>query len=126
MASTAYRGGRLRHAGTGRQLSTVLRELITAEAAQFGDSISIDLFATADNALVPRFYACHKEPLAEGMDALAQPDWGRSACLHCGLVNREFAYAFLNRGQLPRFLAKARADGMRGIIIAPFTPSSPV
>ena len=108
------------------EATTVLRELITAEAAQFGESISIDLFATANNALVPRFYARHKEPLAEGMDARAQPDWGRSACLHCGLVRREFAFASLNRGQLPRFLAKARADGMRGIIIAPFTPSSPV
>ena len=26
---------------------------------------------------------------------------------------------------LPAFVAKARADGLRGIVIAPFTPSDP-
>jgi hypothetical protein len=35
---------------------------------------SLDLFAAAENALVPRFFARFPERLAEGVDALAQPD----------------------------------------------------
>ena len=46
------------------------------EAAQFGEGISIDLFATAENSLVPGPVERHAEPLAEGVDALAQPGGG--------------------------------------------------
>ena len=47
-----------------------------AEATRrLGSPISLDLFATADNTLVPRFFARHPQPLAEGADAPAQPDW---------------------------------------------------
>ena len=34
-------------------------------------------------------------------------------------------FAFPPRALLPAFVAKARADGLRGIVIAPFTPSDP-
>jgi hypothetical protein len=61
-----------------------LRERVAAEAVRWlGAPLSLDLFATADNALVPRFFSRFPEPLAEGIDALAQPDWGRSCCPHC-------------------------------------------
>ena len=29
------------------------------------------------------------------------------------------------RGTLPEFVAKARSDGMRGVVVVPFTPSDP-
>ena len=35
-------------------------------------------------------------------------------------------FAFPPRALLPAFVAKARADGLRGIVIAPFTSSDPV
>ncbi len=35
-------------------------------------------------------------------------------------------FAFSPRALLPAFVAKAQADGLRGIVIAPFTPSDPV
>jgi hypothetical protein len=34
-------------------------------------------------------------------------------------------FAFPPRALLPAFVAKARADGLRGIVVAPFTPSDP-
>jgi hypothetical protein len=103
-----------------------LREKVAAEAERWlGAPLSLDLFATADNALVPRFFSRFPEPLAEGIDALAQPDWGRSSCPHCGALHRECVFAFPPRALLPAFVAKARADGLRGIVIAPFTPSDP-
>ena len=74
---------------------------------------------------MPRFFAQFPEPLAEGMDALAQPDWGRSRCPRCGQWHRECVFAFPPRALLPAFVAKARADGLRGVVVVPFTPSDP-
>ena len=105
--------------------TAALRRIVTSEAERLGEPISLDLFATADNALVPRFFAPYPEPLAEGADALAQPDWGRSCCPHCGQHHRECAFAFPPRGLLAAFVAKARSDGLRGVIVVPFAPSDP-
>jgi hypothetical protein len=52
-----------------------LRERVAAEAERWlGTPLSLYHFATAHNALVPRFFSRFQEPLAEGVDALAQPD----------------------------------------------------
>ncbi len=74
--------------------------------------LSLDLFATADN-VVPRFFARFSEPLTEGIDALAQLDWGSSRCQHCWILHRECVFAFPPRALLPAFVAKARANGSR-------------
>ena len=93
-----------------------LREKVAAEAERWlGAPPSLYLFATADNALVPRFFSRFPEPLAGGFDALAQPDWGRSRCPHCGALHRQCVFAFPPRALLPAFVAKARADGLRGV-----------
>ena len=102
-----------------------LRGIIQSEAARLGEAISIDLFATADNALVPRFFAWHTEPLAEGVDALAQPDWGRGWCAYCHCCHRETVLAFPPPRILPRVLAKERVDGLRGVVVVPFVTSHP-
>jgi hypothetical protein len=75
---------------------------------------------SADNALVPRFYARFAEPLAEGVDALAQPDWGWSQCGACGQRHCEFCFVFPPRALLSKVVAKARADGLRGVMVVPF------
>ena len=93
-----------------------LQRVVMAEATRrLGSPISLDLFATANNMLVPRFFARHPELLAQEADALAQQDWGRSRC-RCGLMHRECVFAVPPRGILPDFVAKARADGMRGSV----------
>jgi hypothetical protein len=100
---------------------------VAAEAERWlGAPLSLDLFATAVNALVPSFFARFPEQLAEGVDALAQPVWGRSRRTDCGALHWECAFAFPPRSLLPAFVAKARADGLRGIVIAPLTPPEPV
>jgi hypothetical protein len=73
--------------------TAVLRRIATREAERLGATLSVDLFATADNAIVPRFFAQFPEPLAEGVDALAQPDWGRFRCPGCGQTHRECGFA---------------------------------
>ena len=105
-------------------LPALLRVVMAEATRRLGSPISLDLFATADNMLVPCFFARHPWPLAEGADALAQQDWGRSR-FSCGLMHRECVFAFPPRGILLEFVAKARADGMRGVVVVPFTPSDP-
>jgi hypothetical protein len=46
-------------------------------------------------------------------------------CPHCGQLHRECAFAFPPRGLLAPFVAKARSDGLRGVIVVPFAPSGP-
>ena len=94
-----------------------LQRIVASEAERLGEPISLDLFATADNTLVPRFFALFPEPLVEGADALAQPDWGRSRWPHCGQHHRECAFAFPPRGLLAAFVAQARSDGLRRVIV---------
>ena len=102
-----------------------LRRIVASETARLGMAISLDLFAASDNTLVPRFYARYPEPLAEAADALAQLDWGRSLCPHCQRLHRECVFVFPPRRMLPAVIAKARADGLRGVFVVPFTPSDP-
>ena len=101
-----------------------LRRTVTEEATRTGAVITIDLFATADNALVPRFASRFAEPLSEWVNALSMPSWAQSQCPHCGGVHDEFAFVFPPAALLPRVLAKARADGLRGVVVLPFTPSA--
>jgi hypothetical protein len=105
------------------EATTRLRAIVLEQTEHLGQRITIDLFASADNALVPRFFARYGEPLAEGANALNQPDWGCSRCPHCGGKHREIAYAFPPSALLPAFIAKARADGLAGVVVVPFVTS---
>ncbi len=51
-------------------------------------------FATADNTRFPQFFALYPEPLAWGVDTLAQLDWSQSRCPHCCQLHRKCAFAF--------------------------------
>jgi hypothetical protein len=62
----------------------------------------LDLFVSADNALVPRFLARFPKLLAEGLTRWPSPTL------------------------LPAFVAKARVDRLRCIVVAPFSPPDSV
>ena len=115
---------RLASAVAGPACSAALRSLVHEIAAAQGWSISVDLFASACNCLVDRYFSEYSEPKAEAVDALAVTDWNCSSCPHCHAVHRESIFAFPPRALLRRFIAKARADGARGVIIVPFAISA--
>ena len=106
--------------------SPALRRLVVLEAHRLGGPISVDLFATASNALVPRFFSRTAEPDSEAIDALAQPDWAASRCPGCHLLHRETCYVFPPRAMLARAIAKARSDGLRGVWVVPFAITDPM
>ena len=53
--------------------SQLLRSLVDVEARRHDEKVTLDVFASGDNAVVPRFFARHAEPAAEGVNAFAQP-----------------------------------------------------
>ena len=53
--------------------TSALRLIVREEAERLGWKISVDLFASSSNCIVPRFFARYPEPLAEAVDALSQP-----------------------------------------------------
>jgi hypothetical protein len=57
-------------------------------------SVSIDLFATKQNAACERYFARYAEPDAEGQNAIAQPDGNSSRYPQCGETHREISNAF--------------------------------
>jgi hypothetical protein len=102
-----------------------IRALVLALAKTCGWTITIDAFASESNCLVPRFFARYAEHAAEAEDAFTVPDWDRSACPTCGLVHRETLFAFPPPPLLNAFVAKARADGVRAIVLTPLAVTAP-
>ena len=102
-----------------------IRQLVLALAKTCGWTITIDAFASESNCLVPRFFARYAEHAAEAEDAFTVPDWDRSVCPACGLTHRETLFAFPPPPLLNAFVAKARADGIRAIVLTPLAVTAP-
>ena len=102
-----------------------LRERVLSLAASLGWTLTIDAFATAANTLLPRFFARYAEPDAEAEDAFSVGDWDCSLCPSCGSHHREALFAYPHPSVLNRFVAKARADGARAIVVTPLSVSAP-
>jgi len=103
----------------------LLRDRVFAEAARCGWHITVDAFASAENALVPRFFARYAEPRAEAEDAFTVGDWACSLCPGCHKWHREVLFAYPPAKLIPRFIAKARADGVRALVVVPLAVSAP-
>jgi hypothetical protein len=110
---------------TGPVSSSDLRLRVRALASSLGWTITVDAFATASNAVTPRFFARFAEPDTEAEDAFTVPDWNSSPCPSCGLVHREVVFAYPPPPLLNRFVAKARADGIRALVLTPLAVSAP-
>ena len=93
-----------------------LRSLAITLAAEHGWTLTVDLFAASENTLLPRFVSRYPDRHAEAVDALSVPSWRRSRCPHC----RQFVFLFPPPRMWPAVLCKAKADGARGVLVAPF------
>jgi hypothetical protein len=110
---------------TGPTCGPRLRALAHQLALTCGLTITIDAFASESNSLVPRFFARYAEHSAEAEDAFTVPDWACSVCPACGLAHRETLFAFPPPPLLNAFVAKARADGARAIVLTPLSVIAP-
>ena len=110
---------------SGPTSSPLVRDRATQLARALGWELTVDAFASESNTLLPRFFARYAEPQAEAEDAFAVGDWDRSTCPFCGRCHREVLFAFPPTRLLNRFVAKARADGVRAILVTPLAVSAP-
>ncbi len=107
----------------GRVAEAAGRSKVLQLAQLHGWHLTIDAFASDSNTLLPRFFACYAEPAAESEDAFTVCDW--DPCPKCGLAHRETLFAYPPPALLNRFIAKARADGVRAIVVTPLAVSAP-
>jgi hypothetical protein len=105
--------------------SPLVRSHADLLARSLGWKLTVDAFASEANTLLPRFFARYAEPRAESEDAFAVSDWDRSVCPGCGGTHREVLFAFPPTALLNRFVAKARADGVRAVVVTPLAVSAP-
>ena len=105
--------------------SPFLREQMLRLAKAVGWSVTVDVFASESNAVVPRFFARYAEPSAEAEDAFTVPDWAFSRCPRCAQLHRETLFAYPPPPLLNAFVAKARADGARALVVVPLSVASP-
>ena len=105
--------------------SSRVRERSLRLAAACGWTLTIDAFASESNKFLPRFFARYAEPTAEAADAFTVPDWAYSTCPSCGCRHHETLFAFPPPPLLNAFVAKARADGVRAIVVTPLAVSAP-
>jgi len=101
-----------------------LRTLAHTLAQTAKCAFTLDLFATQGNALTPRFYSQWPEITAEAVDALAQPDWGKSYCTRCQCFRPEFVFLYPPYGLVKAAIRKARTDRARGVLVVPHAPSA--
>ena len=79
-----------------------------------GQGHDVDRFATANNALVPRFNSRYDDPQTEAVDAFAQ-DWSEDI----NWINPPW-------GCLPQVVAKLeQTPGVRATVVAPCWPGAP-
>ena len=102
-----------------------VRNLVRALAAECGWTLTLDAFASESNTLLPRFFARYAEPRAEVEDAFTVPDWAFSVCPACGQSHRETMFAYPPQALINSFVAKARADGTRALVVTPLAVSAP-
>jgi hypothetical protein len=105
--------------------SSLVRDHSLKLAQSLGWTLTVDAFASKSNSLLPRFFARYAEPEAEAEDAFTVPDWARSICPSCDQCHRETLYAFPPAALLNAFVAKARTDGARAIVVTPLAVAAP-
>ncbi len=105
--------------------SPLVRSHADLLARSLGWELTIDAFASEANSLLQRFFARYAVARAEAEDAFAVSDWDRSVCPGCGGTHRETLFAFPPAVLLNRIVEKARADGIRAVVVTPLAVSAP-
>jgi hypothetical protein len=103
-----------------------MRKQIHDLAMLAGWDLTLDLFASKDNAVLPRYCSRFYEPTATWVDAFTYPCWRCRRCHHCSpagsgvppVFHEEVCLAFLPLHlPLHPVLRKAQSDGLKGIVV---------
>jgi len=94
-------------------------------AGQLGWAMTIDMFAAACNARLPRYMTWTDEGGSEQVDAFAARTWDSSECLSCGRRHAECGWYFPPSGVVNRSVKRAQSDGARGLFLVPTNVKAP-
>jgi hypothetical protein len=86
--------------------------------------ISVDMFASSCNALVPRFMSWTAEQDNEREDAFSARSWDVSLCPQCNKEHREIGFYFPPNNLEDKVVRRARSDGARGWFLVPNSSKS--
>jgi hypothetical protein len=99
--------------------------LVNDLGLQAGARITIDLFATSENAQCERFFSATPEALASGTDALQQDSWSSSPCPWCNRRRPDFVLLFPPVHLIRQAVRRAQLDRAHGIAILPCSHTAP-
>lgn len=99
---------------TGQSAKAGVRRLCSG----LGWTLTVDLFASKENAMAPRFCAWRHAGAEECVDAFSRPAWGYVDC-QCGSRHSEVVYVFPPDPLLLPVWTRLRRDGARGIALSP-------
>jgi hypothetical protein len=116
------------HAGAIEVAGPVSTPFLRARAlclvSNCGWTLTVEDFASESKALLPRLFARYTKPPAEAAD-FTVPEWAYPLCPLCGQLHRECLFASPPSPLLKTFVAKAREDEARAILVAPFSVAAP-
>ena len=102
-----------------------LRARIRDLARRAGLQITMDLFASRENAFCARYCSELSDPLAEARDAFTQPSWAASLCPICARSRPEFVLLYPPFALIAQAVLRARLDKAHGIMVVPFATTAP-
>lgn len=103
---------------------TATQSVVQDMAAVLGWKLTVDLFASGDNAKCDRFFARRHCPGVESVNAFETPSWGHSVC-PCTRVHRETVYVCPPEPLLLPTWIKLMRDEARGIAVVPKLVGAP-
>jgi len=109
---------------TGLGVNDFMWARVQESARAQGWQLTVDLFASQENARLPRFYSFHHTPGAEGVDAFEKRSWAQESC-PCGEIHQECVYVFPPTELLLATWTRLQRDGARGVAVVPVTPGAP-
>ena len=94
-------------------------------AGRLGWKMTVDMFAAACNARLPRYMTWTDEGGSEQVDAFAARTWDSSECLLCSRRHAECGWYFPPSGVVNRCVKRAQSDGARGLFLVPTNVKAP-
>ena len=101
-----------------------LRARIRDLAHRAGLQITMDLFASRENAFCARYCSELPDPQAEARDAFTQPSWACSRCPICARLRPEFVLLYPPFNLIGQAVRRAQVDRAHGVMVVPFATTA--
>ena len=109
----------------GPSCSPRLWQTVLEAAREAGWELTVDMFAAAANAKLPRFMSWTDEAECEQVDCFASRTWASSLCPSCEIRHTECGWYFPPSAMVEQCVKRALSDGARGLFLVPTNIKAP-